>query len=523
MLREANFVSDHAAALFQTFPSAAAAAAAPPPDAGALRAAALKAREKLALTAYALHVGTAFLCMAGLCVAIWAADEVFTARVMEPFTNPQGRSAAADALKGFSSVLTAAAVACAAAHHFCLWRLHPHCDGLVLRGGNALADALASARGRLALAQLALLLVHCPAGYYAVWRTKNTTGVMVDYDADSLLTLCMLLPRTWPTVELLLRYFSGFDTTRARVMQLRTGVRLSTQFATRYLLARRPFVTASLLYLCTVGLFSYAMKVCERPLCYIAWPTPEGANWCADATKSNNETWNAFWVVIITSLTVGYGDIFPYTHFGRCVAILCALVGICVIAMLVNAVTSFLKLDVREKFATDMIQSDALRAQRRALAAAVVARFLRFAARALRGSARHLHVKRLAAARFEWPPGAGREVAAGWVPWRFLSGAARAQLAGFPLNEVGRGLRAPLARALEDWRGHQAEWARSAWKRDTLEVVDERLQVLMVRAACIGLTGRARGAPPFAQPLPYARPPFNLPAPPPPHTHLRAS
>ena len=345
MLREVNFVSDQPGALNT-----------PPLQAGRA-ASALKAREKLAFTAYALHVGTAILCMAGLCVAIWAAEEVFTARVAEPFTNPQGRGAAADALKAASSVLTAAAVACAAARHYCLWRLRPHDglvlrgdavvagsphDGLMLRGGYALVDALASPRGRLALAQLALLLVHCPAGCYAVWRTKNTTGVMVDYDADSLLTLIMLLPRVWPTVELLLRHFSGFDTPRASVMQARTGVRLSTQFATRYLLARRPFTTASLLYLCTVGLFGYAMKVCERPLCYISWPTPEGANWCTDVTKSNNETWNAFWVVIITSLTVGYGDIYPFTHFGRCVAILCALVGICVIAMLVNAVTSFL-------------------------------------------------------------------------------------------------------------------------------------------------------------------------------------
>ena len=88
--------------------------------------------------------------------------------------------------------------------------------GLALPG-QSLLDLLWSARGAQLGLRLAALLVHCPAGCYALWRTRNTTGVLVPYDADSLLTLVMFVPRAWPAVALLLRFAGAFGARRPRI------------------------------------------------------------------------------------------------------------------------------------------------------------------------------------------------------------------------------------------------------------------------------------------------------------------
>ena len=53
-------------------------------------------------------------------------------------------------------------------------------------------------------------------------------------------------------------------------------------------------------------------------------------------------TWNsyfdAFWCVIITMMTVGYGDIYPNTVFGRIVAIIAAIWGTFLISLLILSV-----------------------------------------------------------------------------------------------------------------------------------------------------------------------------------------
>lgn len=168
---------------------------------------------------------------------------------------------------------------------------------------------------------------------------------------------------------------------------------------------------------------------------------------------------------------------YPYTHLGRCVAICCAIMGICLIALVVNAVQQFVRLDVQESLATSMLQAAALAARRKALAAAVVQRFLRFAAHQLRGSPRQLYIKRMAAAKFLWPR-TGTECAAGWLPWRKLSGGARKRLLALPLSSVGRELRAPLAAAIEAWRRLRAEAAVVGRKRDALEVLEDKVGAL---------------------------------------------
>ena len=53
---------------------------------------------------------------------------------------------------------------------------------------------------------------------------------------------------------------------------------------------------------------------------------------------------NSIWTVIITMTTVGYGDFFPRTIFGRSLDILIAIWGIFIISMMVVVLSSTLNM-----------------------------------------------------------------------------------------------------------------------------------------------------------------------------------
>lgn len=58
---------------------------------------------------------------------------------------------------------------------------------------------------------------------------------------------------------------------------------------------------------------------------------------------------NSIWAVWITMTTVGYGDFFPKTLYGRILIIIVAIWGIFIVSMMVVTLSNFLSLDNSEK------------------------------------------------------------------------------------------------------------------------------------------------------------------------------
>ena len=61
--------------------------------------------------------------------------------------------------------------------------------------------------------------------------------------------------------------------------------------------------------------------------------------------KSGNEfsfdnIQEALWVVIITMTTVGYGDVYPRTHYGRVFGVFSCLIGMLLVSYLVVGMNS---------------------------------------------------------------------------------------------------------------------------------------------------------------------------------------
>lgn len=51
------------------------------------------------------------------------------------------------------------------------------------------------------------------------------------------------------------------------------------------------------------------------------------------------------WYVLITMTTVGYGDVFAMSHAGRAIAIICAFVGVLIVALFVLCLDNILSFD----------------------------------------------------------------------------------------------------------------------------------------------------------------------------------
>lgn len=65
--------------------------------------------------------------------------------------------------------------------------------------------------------------------------------------------------------------------------------------------------------------------------------------------------YNAFWAIIVTMTTVGYGDYFPRTIPGRFIIFLVCIIGIFVVSSIVVTITNFLNLDSMESKVLNVI------------------------------------------------------------------------------------------------------------------------------------------------------------------------
>ena len=73
-----------------------------------------------------------------------------------------------------------------------------------------------------------------------------------------------------------------------------------------------------------------------------------------DVNIDNNQFdffWNAFWTIILTATTVGYGDIYPQTTPGRMTVGVAFIVGVFVLTFLISSINSMFEFSTDERSA----------------------------------------------------------------------------------------------------------------------------------------------------------------------------
>lgn len=95
----------------------------------------------------------------------------------------------------------------------------------------------------------------------------------------------------------------------------------------------------------SVIIWAFGLRICERPLSIVLEENAMNFNFFE----------NSIWLIIITMTTVGYGDFYPRTFFGRLLDTFIAIWGIFIISMMVVVLSNTLKLDSSEKRALTVL------------------------------------------------------------------------------------------------------------------------------------------------------------------------
>ncbi|XP_049766390.1 small conductance calcium-activated potassium channel protein [Schistocerca cancellata] len=184
--------------------------------------------------------------------------------------------------------------------------------------------------------ELAICAVHpIPGQYYFLWTTKlanrggNVGSCWVPYDVT--LSLPMFL-RLYLICRVMLLHSKLFTDASSRSIGALNRINFNTRFVLKTLMTICPG-TVLLVFMVSLWIIaSWTLRQCER------FHDEEHANLL-----------NAMWLIAITFLSVGFGDIVPNTYCGRGIAVTTGIMGAGCTALLVAVVSRKLELTRAEK------------------------------------------------------------------------------------------------------------------------------------------------------------------------------
>lgn len=167
-----------------------------------------------------------------------------------------------------------------------------------------------------------------------VWEngySNNTSSIC--YTFSEVLYVFMYL-RLWFLLRALFN-FTPYQDDHARYYCSRTGTKANVRFSIRCMMKTHPFLLIYCFSFPSFFLLGVFLRVFERPF--------------SDVSNQNYASYqNAVWNCAITMSTIGYGDLYPCTIFGRIVAVMCAIMGGFIFSMIVFTFQSLLELGSRQ-------------------------------------------------------------------------------------------------------------------------------------------------------------------------------
>lgn len=195
-----------------------------------------------------------------------------------------------------------------------------------------------------------VLGIFSPPGLDGIFKGSMLFGVYT-YSYDSLIDFLMLFKLYY-----FYRIYANVSIWASdRVIQIGIDHKISigAYFAIKAQIKHSPYLSMIIMFAFSVGIFGFMMRIFE----YGYSSDPGAAVGVKAVSNPNFKTYtDTFWVIIITMMTVGYGDIYPNTHMGRFIAFLSAVVGMLIVSLLIVSLSYVVEFSPEEKKAHNLIK-----------------------------------------------------------------------------------------------------------------------------------------------------------------------
>lgn len=200
------------------------------------------------------------------------------------------------------------------------------------------------------LLELLICLIHSPP-----YLNNVRIGIPTTSGAVTMVDIDIFFSSTIPLrVYLLFRYYSFYSSwadDRAEKICNECNTLGGISFAVKAELKERPYTLVGVLMILSILIFGFALRNVE-----VAFMQNKSVDKFQDWTY----VWNGFWCIIITILTVGYGDFYPQTYVGRGIAVVACLWGTFLISLMVVSLTISVEFTPQEQKAYDELKKGEL-------------------------------------------------------------------------------------------------------------------------------------------------------------------
>jgi hypothetical protein len=172
----------------------------------------------------------------------------------------------------------------------------------------------------------------------------QSLGNYYAYSVNSL--ICILVTLKSYIILRVYTYFSRWTSDTAKSLCLKHHVVPGVHFAMKAELKKRPYTILALFSLWLVIIFSFAVRTFEY---YVV-----KQNIGFKDNKLRLLT-NSIWIIIITMTTVGYGDIYLYTHTGRFIGVISCVIGLLLVSLMVVSLAIISEFTDEEKKAYSIL------------------------------------------------------------------------------------------------------------------------------------------------------------------------
>ncbi|XP_038127187.1 small conductance calcium-activated potassium channel protein 2-like isoform X3 [Cyprinodon tularosa] len=188
--------------------------------------------------------------------------------------------------------------------------------------------------------ELLVCAIHpIPGQYVFTWTARlafTYTPSVADADVDIILSIPMFL-RLYLIGRVMLLHSKLFTDASSRSIGALNKINFNTRFVMKTLMTICPGTVLLVFSISSWIIAAWTVRVCERDTMY------------HDKQEVTSNFLGAMWLISITFLTIGYGDMVPHTYCGKGVCLLTGIMGAGCTALVVAVVARKLELTKAEK------------------------------------------------------------------------------------------------------------------------------------------------------------------------------